>query len=260
MNTNAAPGWYPVDAEGCLRWWDGDRWTDHRHPSTQPAVVSTATRPAYLGGVVSATPPAQVAPAASTATAVGTRNLPATGSAVAARNLPALGTADAFAKPAFAAQPATATQMAAVPFGVGAPVRLDWTTPAAVETPGFLGAYGDYFRNYATFRGRLSRGSYWRAYLMNALVCWGLVFLAIFGLAGGAFAFAGAIYLVLLLYMLIMVLPSLGSGVRRLHDAGYSGATVLLSLIPLVGTVILIILLAQPSNPGPNQYGPPPRT
>ncbi|HWC10756.1 MAG TPA: DUF2510 domain-containing protein [Acidimicrobiales bacterium] len=27
----APPGWYPEPGTGTLRWWDGGRWTDHRH-------------------------------------------------------------------------------------------------------------------------------------------------------------------------------------------------------------------------------------
>ena len=27
----APPGWYPEPGAGTLRWWDGGRWTDHRH-------------------------------------------------------------------------------------------------------------------------------------------------------------------------------------------------------------------------------------
>jgi len=29
------PGWYP-EAFGAQRWWDGSRWTDHRHAAPPP--------------------------------------------------------------------------------------------------------------------------------------------------------------------------------------------------------------------------------
>ena len=45
--------------------------------------------------------------------------------------------------------------------------------------------------------------------------------------------------------------------VRRLHDTGKSGWWVLISLVPFVGGIVLIVLLAQPSE-GPNSYGPVP--
>ncbi|MDF1605050.1 superinfection immunity protein [Nocardioides sp. YIM 152315] len=35
------PGWYPADGE--LRWWDGDQWTEHRAPLVGPA--SPAAQP-----------------------------------------------------------------------------------------------------------------------------------------------------------------------------------------------------------------------
>ncbi len=31
------PGWYPEQASGPLRWWDGSRWTEWRHMPPPPA-------------------------------------------------------------------------------------------------------------------------------------------------------------------------------------------------------------------------------
>lgn len=38
--SQAAPGWYPVD--GGQRYWDGGRWTDHFHPGPSPTNASAA--------------------------------------------------------------------------------------------------------------------------------------------------------------------------------------------------------------------------
>jgi uncharacterized membrane protein YhaH (DUF805 family) len=47
--------------------------------------------------------------------------------------------------------------------------------------------------------------------------------------------------------------------VRRLHDVGKSGWMLLIVLIPLVGIIWLLVLLATESNLGDNKYGPNPK-
>ena len=54
---------------------------------------------------------------------------------------------------------------------------------------------------------------------------------------------------------LFLFLPSLGVSVRRLHDIGKSGWWLLLSFIPLIGTVVLVLWFVKNSNMYPNQYG-----
>ncbi|MDH3679666.1 MAG: DUF805 domain-containing protein [Acidimicrobiia bacterium] len=45
---------------------------------------------------------------------------------------------------------------------------------------------------------------------------------------------------------------------RRLHDCGHSGWMLLLSLVPIIGTLLWIYLLFVPGDPVRNLYGPPP--
>ena len=47
-------------------------------------------------------------------------------------------------------------------------------------------------------------------------------------------------------------------GVRRLHDMGWSGWLILLSLLPYVGSVFFLLLVLMPGNKSANQYGAPP--
>lgn len=61
------------------------------------------------------------------------------------------------------------------------------------------------------------------------------------------------------LYSLALLLPSLGVSVRRLHDTGRSGWWIFISLIPLIGVIWFIVILAQDSQPGLNVYGPNPK-
>ena len=57
---------------------------------------------------------------------------------------------------------------------------------------------------------------------------------------------------------LATLLPYLAAAVRRLHDTGKSGAHVFIALIPLIGTIILLVWLATEGQRGANQYGDPP--
>ncbi len=40
-------GWYPTNGE--LRWWDGQRWTEHRQPMAQPLVPAPQGFPMQRG-------------------------------------------------------------------------------------------------------------------------------------------------------------------------------------------------------------------
>jgi len=51
-----------------------------------------------------------------------------------------------------------------------------------------------------------------------------------------------------IIFALGMIVPSLSMGARRLHDTGRSGWWQLIALIPLIGIIVLIVFLAQPSK------------
>lgn len=68
-----------------------------------------------------------------------------------------------------------------------------------------------------------------------------------------------ALALLLGIGVLAFIIPMLAAAVRRLHDTGRSGWWYFIGLVPLVGGIILLVLLATEGQPGPNQYGPPPR-
>ncbi len=106
--------------------------------------------------------------------------------------------------------------------------------------------------NYANFSGRARRAEFWWTLLINWAI---MVVLAIIGLA--VLGDAGvALYL---LYALATFIPSLAVGIRRLHDTGKSGWYLLISLIPFVGSIILLVFFASDGERGPNQYGPSPK-
>ncbi|HEX6195588.1 MAG TPA: DUF805 domain-containing protein [Jiangellaceae bacterium] len=106
-------------------------------------------------------------------------------------------------------------------------------------------------KKYVIFEGRARRQEFWMFTLVNIII---LAALAILMQA------VGNIFTVLyVLYALAVFLPSLAVTVRRLHDTGRSGFWVFISLIPLVGSIILIVFLAIAGDQGDNAYGPDPK-
>ena len=93
------------------------------------------------------------------------------------------------------------------------------------------------FVKYADFRGRAGRAEYW----------WFTLFVAIVSLIALTFDALARTGFYSIVWNLGVLLPALAVTVRRLRDAGLHWAWVLLALIPLVGALILIVLLARPS-------------
>ena len=54
------------------------------------------------------------------------------------------------------------------------------------------------------------------------------------------------------------IVISVQIGVKRLHDIGWSGWLLLVTIIPLVGSIFSLIMLVAPGTPGTNNYGAPP--
>jgi uncharacterized membrane protein YhaH (DUF805 family) len=114
------------------------------------------------------------------------------------------------------------------------------------------------FRKYADFTGRASRPEFWWFALFVFVVQ-----LLLFGAAGPSIANADpgetpSVVIVVLVAGLALVLPYLAAMVRRLHDTDRSGGFVFVGLIPLIGGIILIVLLASEGTMGPNRYGAAP--
>lgn len=125
-------------------------------------------------------------------------------------------------------------------------------------------------RNYANFSGRARRREYWMFTLVNAVILV-LLLIPLFGvfvsmaaatggneappaLQGATVLFA----LLLMLYTLAVLVPSIAITVRRLHDSGKTGWLYLLNLIPF-GSLIILVFCVLDSEPGTNKWGPHPK-
>ncbi|WP_172437711.1 DUF805 domain-containing protein [Acidithiobacillus marinus] len=120
-------------------------------------------------------------------------------------------------------------------------------------------------QNYFCFDGRMQRVEYWLFVLANLIILFVLAIIMallslIFGMNGqGPAVFFGGGAIVYGIFVLAMLLPSLGAQVRRLHDVDLSGWLVLLYFIPYLNVIfasILLALLALQAHPNGAKYGP----
>ncbi|GAB3276167.1 hypothetical protein GCM10027449_15300 [Sinomonas notoginsengisoli] len=135
----------------------------------------------------------------------------------------------------------------------------------------FKAAVQRVFKKYATFSGRASRAEYWWWALVSGVV--GIVLNIITG-AGmvnstdaygysaptpGPVSIVG--YILLIVWGLAIIVPSLALTIRRLHDVNMSGWMVLLGLIPFIGGIIVLAFTLLPPKPEGQRFdvplGPP---
>lgn len=103
-------------------------------------------------------------------------------------------------------------------------------------------------------QGRIGRLRYlaWTMGLCGAGLAAFLITLSVIGmtLVGGG----------LLAAVLVMAFAVVSTmiGVQRLHDMGWSGWLLLLTIVPFVGSLFPILMMLLPGTKGPNKYGAPP--
>lgn len=97
-------------------------------------------------------------------------------------------------------------------------------------------------KNYANFSGRARRKEYWYFVLGQLIISiiTGLLDETIFNIS-----------------TLILFIPGLAVLVRRLHDINKSGWWILISLIPFIGSIILLVWLLTNTKSEKNQWGLP---
>ncbi len=133
------------------------------------------------------------------------------------------------------------------------------------------------FKRYAEFTGRSRRMEYWMFALFNVIVVVGLAFVTggagfLAGLAdptatgAGIGALFGGLGVVIVLYVLAVIIPSIAVTVRRLHDRDMSGWWYLGffvgGLIPYIGflvSIAFLVIMLLPGTVGPNRFGDDPK-
>jgi len=97
--------------------------------------------------------------------------------------------------------------------------------------------------NYLNFNGRARRKEFWMYTLVHLIM---LILTALLGL------------LPFIIYFVLTIIPSVGVGIRRLHDTGRSGWWILTANLPPI-MILYYYFMLQESDSGANIYGDSPK-
>lgn len=113
---------------------------------------------------------------------------------------------------------------------------------------GIKDAVSTCFSKYATFQGRAMRSEFWYFVLFAVLVS--VVLLVLGSIIGDP-----TIPMILLgVFSLGIILPTIAVAVRRLHDQDKSGWWYFIQLVPAVGGIWFLVLMCLGGTPGPNRF------
>lgn len=115
-------------------------------------------------------------------------------------------------------------------------------------------------KQYTDFSGRARRKEYWMYTLFNVL--FSIAAMVIDNVLGLSFELQGQSMgygYVYVLYVLFVLIPGLAVAVRRLHDVGKSGWFLLIGLIPLIGSIWLLVLFCTDGESNSNKWGNNPK-
>jgi uncharacterized membrane protein YhaH (DUF805 family) len=135
-------------------------------------------------------------------------------------------------------------------------------------------------KNYATFSGRARHADFWGFLALATIAQFAARYFD--GLTDGAAPIAVGMGIAELCVTILLLLPTVAVGVRRLHDSGRSGLWMLLGYGPLAMTNLpnaadggmklvlsgalimgigsLLIMMLLPGTNGQNRYGADPRS
>lgn len=109
-------------------------------------------------------------------------------------------------------------------------------------------------RNYVNFNGRSSRGAYWWWVLAIIIIsiATSILDMVLFPSMLADLYGNGPINIIA---SLVLLIPNIAVGVRRLHDGGHSGWWLLISFT-IIGIFLLLFWYCQPGERKENRFGP----
>lgn len=115
---------------------------------------------------------------------------------------------------------------------------------------GFISVYTSTLKRYVDFKGRSNRAEFWTFILINSIISAILV-----KLVGFASPMAGQV--VSGIFSLLVLMPTIGVAVRRMHDLGKGGGWVCITFVPIIGAIWLLVLCAMKGEEAENRFGAP---
>ncbi|MDD2371610.1 MAG: DUF805 domain-containing protein [Firmicutes bacterium] len=128
-----------------------------------------------------------------------------------------------------------------------------------------MGVYKQFWYRVFDFKGVTSRKDYWIAWSINSMIILVLYFLTqpLIDLADqyldqgkilpGLFFFI--VILLIFLYVIASIIPSISMLVRRYHDANLSASFFVFNIIPVIGPLLTFFFALMPSVEKPyNKY------
>ncbi|MDR1310437.1 MAG: DUF805 domain-containing protein [Burkholderiaceae bacterium] len=109
-------------------------------------------------------------------------------------------------------------------------------------------------KKYARFTGRACRSELWWFFLFGTLCGMALLIVSAVLFPRGSKAMS----VLFALFYLALLLPNVAVQVRRLHDVNRSGWWILLPLVPVVGSIILLVWMCSRGSAGANRFGEDP--
>ncbi|HWI30390.1 MAG TPA: DUF805 domain-containing protein [Microbacterium sp.] len=222
--------WYPDPHGGSyLRWWNGIAWTEQTKPHSAQAALPAAEHETPALNPTSPTVPYATYPGA-----------PAVSPGAVVPYAPH-GVVAAY--PPHAPYPQHGGVAAyGIPYDGEQPIGA-WRSRA--DDRPYIRGMGDairvVFQKYATFEGRATRSEFWYWYLFVSIVVIGSVLISWIPLLGALLVVG------IVLFALAVLIPNYAVAVRRLRDAGYHWAFLLLALVPF-GGIALFVMWCQPSK------------
>jgi uncharacterized membrane protein YhaH (DUF805 family) len=128
----------------------------------------------------------------------------------------------------------------------------------ATTSMSFIEAIKTCIHKWPIFEGRASRPEFWCFFLLTliaSVIFYAFLLIFMVFEANNSSGFLFKVTMICMVYNLVIGIPLLSAGTRRLHDVGKDGILWFVSLIPVIGVAILAYFLAKESDKD-NLYGP----